>query len=227
MVLKTGANEIYEKLPTQLVTSLRCYDDMLIFSDLEQQIGPYHVYDALDNVTESVKRDNPEFDYYRTLREYQKNGQDVSTLKGGSAAWNLDKYKFLHMLEKTWRMRPNRKWYVFIEADTYLVRTNLLLWLERMDPSQSHYLGSPTFMGPDAFAHGGSGVILSGGAMEKFFAGQGDSDVAASYDEAMRDEQYGDLAFMKALKDKGVELSHRWPMLQAEKPVRRKSVGAA
>ena len=218
VIVKTGANEIYEKLPTQLLTSLRCYEDLLIFSDLEQRIGPHHVHDALDNVTESVKLDNPDFDYYRTLQEYQKNGQDLGTLKGGDAAWNLDRYKFLHMLEKTWRMRPDRDWYVFIEADTYMVRSNLLIWLARLDPSKPLYLGSPTFVGADAFAHGGSGIILSKGAMAKFFEGGPASGVAASYDETMKLSGLGDHALMKALRDKGVEFSHRWPMLQAEKP---------
>jgi hypothetical protein len=147
-------------------TALRCYKDLLFFSDLGQQLGPYTILDALDNVTQSVKTQNPEFDYYRTLREYQKNGQDIDTLRKtfGDAAWNLDIYKFLHMLEKTWKLRPNRKWYIYIEADTYLVQSNLRLWLQRLDPSQSLHLGSPTYVNGEAFSHGGSGFILSGAA---------------------------------------------------------------
>lgn len=219
LIVKTGANEIYDKLPTQLLTVLQCYEDVLVFSDLEQQIGPYHIYDALDNVTEAAKEHNPIFDYYRTLQEYKRYGQDVSLLRGttGNAAWDLDKYKFLHMLEKSWKMKPGRKWYVFVEADTYLVRTNLLLWLERLDPSELLYLGSPTYVNGEGFAHGGSGIILSGAAMSKFV--EGDPGVAARYDEAMKSEQFGDYMLMKALRDKGVDFSKRWPMLQAEKPV--------
>lgn len=218
VVVKTGANEIYEKLPTQLLTELECYTDLLIFSDLDQYIGPFHIHDALDNVTETAKLSNPDFDYYRTLQEYKRDGQDISTLRSstGDEAWNLDKYKFLHMLEKTWNMSPGRKWYVFIEADTYLVRSNLLLWLGRLDSSQPLYLGSPTYANNEAFAHGGSGVILSGAALSKF--AKGDPGVAARYDEAMKNEQFGDYMLMKALRDKGIEFSGRWPMLQAEKP---------
>jgi hypothetical protein len=218
VVVKTGANEVYDKLPTQLLTALHCYEETLIFSDLEQQIGPYHVYDALDNVRDTAKLHDPIFDYYRTLQEYQKYGQDISLLRetSGRAAWNLDKYKFLHMLEKSWKMKPGRKWYVFIEADTYLVRSNLLSWLERLDPSHLLYLGSPTSVNGDSFSHGGSGVILSGAAMSKF--AEGDEGVAARYDDAMKNEQFGDYVLTKALRDKGVEFSKRWPMLQAEKP---------
>ena len=224
VVVKTGANEIYEKLPTQLLTALRCYDDLLIFSDLDQRIGSHHVYDALDNITEATKLDNADFDYYHTLQEYQRFGQDVSPLKeeAGKAAWVLDKYKFLHILVKTWNMRPGRKWYIFIEADTYLVRSNLMLWLERLDSSQPLYLGSPTSirngvgLKHEPFAHGGSGIILSRGAMSRFV--EGDPGVAARYDEGTRHEGLGDFVLMKALHDKGIKFSKRWPMLQGEKP---------
>ena len=218
VIVKTGANEIYDKLPIQLLTMLQCYQDLLIFSDMEQRIGHYPVHDALDNFTEAIKLHNPDFDYYRTLQEYKRNRQDISTLRTdtGDAAWRLDKYKFLHMLEKTWKMRPFQKWYIFIEADTYLVRSNLLLWLERLDPSQPLYMGSPTYAGDGAFAHGGSGFVLSGAAMSKF--AEGDPGVASRYDELIENETFGDYILMKALRDKGVELSKRWPMLQAEKP---------
>lgn len=34
LVMKTGATEAYDKLPTQLLTSLQCMPDFLLFSDL-------------------------------------------------------------------------------------------------------------------------------------------------------------------------------------------------
>jgi len=218
VVVKTGANEIHDKLPTQLLTGLRCYKDILVFSDLEQHIGPFQVHDALKNVSNTIKAQSSDFDYYRQLQDYKKNDQDISSLrrKSGSAAWALDKYKFLHMLEETWKMQPHRKWYIFIEADTYLVRTNLLLWLQRRDPSQLIYYGSPTYVNGEGFAHGGSGVVLSGAALSKF--AENDQGVAARYDNMLQSEAFGDYVLMKALQDKGIAFSGRWPMLQAEKP---------
>lgn len=65
-------------------------------------------------------------------------------------------------------MQPYRKWYIFIEADTYLVRTNLLLWLQRQDPPQLIYYGSPTYVNDEGSAHGGGGVILSEAALSRF-----------------------------------------------------------
>ena len=218
IIVKTGANEIYDKVPTQILTALHCYEDLLFFSDLDQQLGPYSIHDALANVTESVKLNNPQFDYYRTLQQYYKDGQDIGALRAetGNAAWNLDKYKFLHMLEKTWKLRPNRKWYVYIEADTYLVQSNLRLWLDRLDASKPLYLGSPTYLNGEAFSHGGSGFILSGTSLSQF--ANGDEGVAARYDEMMQRESFGDFVLMRALKNKGIDFSAAWPMLQAEKP---------
>lgn len=159
IVVKTGANVIYDKLPIQLLTVLRCARDPLIFSDLAQTLGRHRVYDVLDNVTEEIKN-GPEFDYDRTLQDYQKHGQDVQTLRdiSSDAAWRLDRYKFIHMLKKTWTMRPDHDWYVFVEDDTYLVWTNLMLWLERLDSSEPLYLRSQAYFNNEAFAHGGSGI---------------------------------------------------------------------
>lgn len=40
VVMKTGATEAFEKMPTQLLTSLQCIPDFLLFSDLVRNIGP-------------------------------------------------------------------------------------------------------------------------------------------------------------------------------------------
>ena len=47
VVVKTGATEAYTKLPTQLLTSLRCVPNLLLVSDLEQDISGYHLHDVL------------------------------------------------------------------------------------------------------------------------------------------------------------------------------------
>lgn len=216
VVVKTGSNIIYDKLPTQLLTALRCCQDPLIFADSEQDIGPYHVYDVLANVNETVKATHPDFAYYRTIKDYLSSGRDIRLLRTSrQAAWDLDKYKFIHMLVETWERRPGHDWYVFVEADTYLFWGNLVQWLARMDPAKPLYLGSAATFQSEEFAHGGSGVILSREAMKRVL--DGDADLAARYDERMHDEIYGDYVLMKALKEKGVELSNKWPMMQGEK----------
>lgn len=117
VVIKTGANEIHEKLPTQLLTSLRCYSDILIFSDLEQYVGPFNVHDALKNVSNAIKAQSSDFDYYRQLQDYKKNDQDITNLRdeSGSAAWYLDKYSFSTCWRKHGRCNP-------IESGTSLLK---------------------------------------------------------------------------------------------------------
>jgi len=36
----------------------------------------------------------------------------------------------MHVLEKTWAMKPDMDWYVFIDADTYLLCMWIYLFLE-------------------------------------------------------------------------------------------------
>jgi hypothetical protein len=45
--VKTGATEAAAKIPTQMQTTLRCVENVFLFSDLEQDIGEYHLHDAL------------------------------------------------------------------------------------------------------------------------------------------------------------------------------------
>ncbi|RAO64925.1 uncharacterized protein BHQ10_000937 [Talaromyces amestolkiae] len=216
IIVKTGANVLYDKIPFQLLSAWRCAEDPLIFSDLATTLGSYQIYDVLDNITESIKN-GPDFDYYRKLQDYKKSGQDVRELRTeGEAGWKLDKYKFIPMLKKTWMMRPNHEWYVFLEGDTYAFWTNILLWLQQFDPNGLHYLGEQTYVNNEGFAHGGSGFIISRGAMARVL--DDDPDITIRYDQIAQNEYYGDYVLMKALKEKGVELGLYKPLLQGEPP---------
>lgn len=216
VTIKTGANLIYDKLPTQLLARLQCAADPLIFSDLAQTLGPYQVYDALADVTTDIKN-GPDFDYYRQLQEYQNSGQDLRALRDDRpAAWKLDRYKFIHILKKTWEMRPRHDWYIFLEDDTYFLWTNVMLWLQQLDPNESHYLGQQSYFKGESFAHGGSGIVISRAAMSQVL--DKDPDITSHYDELARTETYGDYVLMKALQEKGVNLTRSRPMLQGDRP---------
>ncbi|GIJ88320.1 hypothetical protein Asppvi_007240 [Aspergillus pseudoviridinutans] len=218
-VVKSGATEIYEKLPTQLLTTLGCARDFLIFSDLEEQIGHYHIIDALADFNETMKKTHADFELYRQQQEYQRGGLDITTLKNdGKAAWNLDKYKFLHMVEKTWVQRPNMDWYVFIESDTYIVWTNLLLWLRQFSPKKKLYMGSAAFVGDQGFGHGGSGYVISK-ALMKAFVGK-NAWTAGRYDDVFPTECCGDFVLGRALKQEhNAGIQNFWPQMNGEKPV--------
>jgi hypothetical protein len=216
VAIKTGANLIYDKLPMQLLARLQCADDPLIFSDLAQTLGPHQVYDALADVAPDIKN-GPDFDYYRQIQEYQNSGQDLRALRDARPpAWKLDRYKFIHMLKKTWEIRPGHDWYIFLEGDTYLLWTNVMMWLQQLDPNTPQYLGQQSYFKSEPFAHGGSGIVISQAAMSQVL--DNDPDIASRYDELAQKETYGDFVLMKALQEKGIDLTPYKPMLQGERP---------
>ncbi|KAL3497089.1 hypothetical protein BJX62DRAFT_2914 [Aspergillus germanicus] len=216
-VIKTGATEVYEKLPTQLLTTLGCVQDFLLFSDLDEQIGPYRLRDTLADFNETLKETLPDFELYRLQHEFRRTGQDMASLKG-EKAWKLDKYKFLHLVEKAWLERPGRDWYFFIETDTYVVWTNLILWLQRISPPKDPlYLGSIAYFRNDPFAHGGSGIVISGKLLEQFIGGE--PGLANKYDDAFQTNCCGDSVLANTIKKElDIEVKNMRPQINGEKP---------
>lgn len=219
VVMKTGSTEVFQKLPIHLVTTFRCTPHYLIFSDLPQSVADFPVYDAIDTVRTEYKDHHEDFELYRKLKKYQKDGRDTSKLKGDKG-WNLDKWKFLPMMHETYRMSPpDIEWFVFIEADTSLSWTNLLQWLGKMKPSDPLYMGAQNVVGSVEFAHGGSGFIISRAAVKKV------EDYRVKEGVEIYDERWeaitassccGDEVIARALKEVDVSLTPSWPRIQGE-----------
>jgi hypothetical protein len=207
LIMKTGASEAFDRLPTHLITILRCLPDFLLFSDLDQHIAGYHVRDSLETVLSTAKDDNHEFDLYRQQKacvvDQEMCAKNIDGLQG--AGWNLDKYKNIHIAEKSHRLRPGYEWYFFVDADTYVSWPNLIQVLRKLDPTKPRFLGSPTMIQGNLFAHGGSGYAISSAAMMEF-AGQ-HPGIANKYDARVRDVCCGDYMFATALKETiGIEM---------------------
>jgi hypothetical protein len=185
--IKTGATEPKKKLSAILDTSLSCAKDVMIFSDLNQTFNGIEIHDVLSRFTPEAMVGNQDFNIYRDQLELQaQNREDeIETLfaqrpayvfhwhtLGHSAAWALDKYKFIHMLEMAYELQPGRDWYLFVEPDTYLSWPNLIRWLRTLDPTKKLYLGNAIQKSderdPLYFAHGGSGFVISGPALKEF-----------------------------------------------------------
>ncbi|KAK2591474.1 hypothetical protein QQS21_010820 [Conoideocrella luteorostrata] len=217
-VMKTGASEAYSKIPTQLMTNLKCLPDFLVFSDMAQKIGGYTIHDSLDTVLNEVKQTNKDFDLYHRQKkcpiDQEQCNKNHDTAKQG---WDLDKYKNIHMAEKAYHMRPDYDWYLFIDADTYVAFPNLVEWLKELDPNKPHYIGSVAYLGSLPFGHGGSGYLVSKAAMHAMFYGK--TGVANKYDEPVQHVCCGDAMWSQALKDEtGIEVVNAWPVINGEKP---------
>jgi hypothetical protein len=196
IAVKTGATEAMARIPMLLVTFLSCAkDDVLFFSDMEHDIGGVHVHDALVDVVDEAKKVNDDFDLYELQKKLTEYGKDISSLPKAEAAWALDKYKNIHIAQKAWELRPNRAWYFFIDADTYIVWPSFFDWLKRLDPTKDLYLGRRI----DQFAHGGSGNLISHKAMRRL-VGEDARQIASDFDISASTTCCGDAELARALR---------------------------
>jgi hypothetical protein len=222
ITVNTEATEILERVPTLLRSSLLCVPNVYIYSDLAHKLGDRQVFDALDTVPSEVMNGNTDFDLYRKQLELKDPVRVAEFLKGmkdprnsdTAAAWTLDKYKKLHILEKAWDLNPNMDWYLHVDADTYVIWSTLVAWLAKLDPTKESYLGSLSFINNLPFGHGGSGMLLSGAAMRSFVVHH--NGTAARWDYKMQNECCADWVLAQILTEYGMSLMNSWPTIQGE-----------
>lgn len=217
IVLKIGAGETATKLPAYTERLDHCGPDLLIFSDRKDQQSGYEIVDALANLRPEYRNGNPDFDIYDRI-------QDMNMTEGKShEGWRLDKYKFLPMMEWTAYMRPNSQWFVFVELDTYVNYDNMHRFLTTFNPRKAYYFGSPVWP-KIPFAHGGSGYVLSRGALEKMMTlgrrFREDQQLPGTHFFGQDIERFccGDEVLAHVLKQCGISLRGYWPMFNGEKP---------
>lgn len=90
VVIRTGGSEPQSRLRSQLSTILSRIPqrNVLIMSDMEEEIGSYRVHDVYADLSEQERANYPEFALYDMQLEYQKQGKDTRELQGG---WTLGK----------------------------------------------------------------------------------------------------------------------------------------
>ncbi|KAI5860369.1 glycosyltransferase family 31 protein [Durotheca rogersii] len=205
IVVRTRAASSRAQIPSQLLTVLRCVPDFLIFSDREEDVAGFRVRDSLDTVAPAVKDGNPDFDVYRRQQDCRA-GQPDCDPGGSSEARRLDRYKHVHVAEKTYQLRPGYRWYLFVDADTYVLWRNLVAWLRGVgsDTGEHHYVGSVSVVDGFAFARGGSGYLLSQAALRGLVENR--TGVGAQYDALARRSRRGDYVL------------GAWPALSGESP---------
>jgi hypothetical protein len=222
IILRSGSTELNDRLAIHLSTSVRCFPNYLIFSDLEENYGEEHILDALADVDPGIVKENPDFELYRRLQKGGRISLTPSELAGppdtfaslsgktDNPGWKLDKWKFLPMVNKTLHERPNMKWYVFVEADTFLLWSALQRYLDLLDP------GSPTFVGGVMFAHGGSGFVVSQPALRMVVNHY--ATHKAEIEKFTDSHWAGDCVLGKAFTDSGIPLTNAWPAMQGDYP---------
>ncbi|SMR45876.1 unnamed protein product [Zymoseptoria tritici ST99CH_1E4] len=184
---------------------------------MEESIGSHRVHDVYADVTEQERAAYPEFALYDAQRELQRRGDDTRPMSGG---WDLAKYMNLAMLRKIRAMISDKKWFVFIDTDTFIDWNNLFTLLEHLNPEKRMYLGSPVWLPGLQFAHGGSAYALSSGALDALdFAAQSPQEpLYSQFGFNTTELCCGDEALARVLKRKGVSLKGYWPMFNGETP---------
>ncbi|KAK3068377.1 hypothetical protein LTR53_014110 [Teratosphaeriaceae sp. CCFEE 6253] len=208
--MKTGATELFAKLPEQMLTTLRCVPNYMVFSDIAQEMGDYHIYSSLEDVSDSYKYSHRDFNFYRRLLDLAAKGQDLSLLQitkqAEGSAWDLDKWKFVPITHKVYKEQPDVKWYIFLEADSYMAWSNVLELLALYDPEEPWYLGATHFYGETAFAHGGMGYFISNGAMKQLDKIYDHSHVA-KWEQRISESCCGDVELAAVLQEAGVNIT--------------------
>ncbi|TPX52238.1 hypothetical protein SeMB42_g01575 [Synchytrium endobioticum] len=115
----------------------------------------------------------------KTLHRRSKPNEGIVP-NSESQGWKLDAHKNLPGFRHLFESHPDALWYFMIDDDTYIFIDNLVRLLKPYNPYDSHYFGAHNlFVGCDgvkafgegpAFAHGGSGIVLSRGAMLKLMS---------------------------------------------------------
>lgn len=216
LIFKTGASTIWRRMPLHLSTTLsnNRVPHYVIYSDLPDQLSPgIHAIDALENATSIIRQHDPDAyasylelqspDHINTYREHGRlPGDEPPDQKAGNTpGWLLDKYKFLPMLAHARRTFPGKKWYVYIEDDTYLFLPSLLSWLSTQSyNSTPTYFGAYSGEGSETFAQGGSGLVFSQSLMETVFGGEKIADLK-EYGNYTSTACCGDVALGKVLRD--------------------------
>lgn len=174
-MVKTGASVLWHRLPIHLLTSLTKTPKFGLYSDSPGSVAGYEVVDALANLTEETKND-PTFTMYRYQKVlHDEHGVSDSGHVAFNDGWNLDRYKNIPMLAHAYAASPQSDWFVFMDADSYMLMDNLMDLLDSMNPEQPIYYGARNVINGQKsngekyefpFAHGGSGVIISRNALE-------------------------------------------------------------
>ncbi|KAJ5398067.1 hypothetical protein N7509_006180 [Penicillium cosmopolitanum] len=222
VVLKTGITEAQDKVPVHIRTTLRCIPHKLIVSDYEEDIAGLRTRDVFQNASDSVLA-KTDFAIYLRAKAQGRAGllqQDHTKVANGPSGmmdnpgWKLDKWKFLPMVQEARAYRPDAKWYVFLEADTYPIWPNLLSWLANFDSQKEMYIGNQMQIGDNLFAHGGSGFVLSNAAIHSV------ADLVTQYPEQWEKitskEWAGDCVLGMALATVKIGLTWSWPHVTTE-----------
>ncbi|KAL2131044.1 hypothetical protein VTI74DRAFT_5607 [Chaetomium olivicolor] len=216
VILKTGYGT-RERVPAWVdsLSSGNEFEDILIIADAELKPIEYRgqqlrVHNAVEDSLRHLKahKSHPRVAKYFQLAEaIRKHDEALALQHCRSFGWELDAMKFISGLELAYKNYPDKKWYLLVDDDTFIVQPSLKPLLEHLNPRQPQYLGNAVGDFKARFAHGGSAIILSQAAMEALFSRP---KVLSSFYVNSLEETWGDRLLAKALLKLGIYLDETY-----------------
>lgn len=209
LMVKTGATVLWKRLPVHFGTTFRKVPYFQVYSDMAEEVMGHTVVDCLVNSSEILKSSD-EFGLWRLQQQALEEDtgihpQDDPAVTASQMGWDLDKYKNLPMLAHAYKLRPQAKWFVFMDADSYILWDSMVSWLSSLNHQHVLYMGSAVGLPPARFAHGGSGVVISQGAMQQSFGAY--PNFALDYEEQTQHDCCGDHMIARAFHDLDIHIS--------------------
>ncbi|KAI8817372.1 uncharacterized protein EV422DRAFT_500154 [Fimicolochytrium jonesii] len=213
--LKSGVDVVHERSLIQLMSFLQPIRNLMLIGDGVVEVGDLEMVDV---VTDLYEKDEAKKLEKRNLakpkahkeRKVSHKASDSVQVDESSQGWKSDSHKNLPGFRELWNRFPDADWYVMLDDDTYVFFDNLADRLSIYDPEHKHYFGAKTqFVGCDNiwqwgqgpyFAHGGSGIVLSRGALRELVEGV---DVCI---ERYKTCWAGDVRTALCLRDQGILL---------------------
>lgn len=183
VALKTGKDVALTRTPIQILTYLSKLKNMIIIGEAphvfvgnHEMVDVYtHLYDNLTE-TKTSKRHVRDSLQKRT----STNSKSESKPDENSLGWKSDAHKNLPGFRELYARFPEAEWFLMLDDDTFVFFDNLKELLSAYNPDEPHYMGSNNmFVGCDGvskwgqgpgFAHGGSGIVVSRGALKKMLS---------------------------------------------------------
>ncbi|KAK9464543.1 hypothetical protein V1512DRAFT_293294 [Lipomyces arxii] len=206
LMIKTGATVLWDRFPIHLSTTLPQVPYFALYSDSPDKIAGIPVIDILSHTSADLQASD-ELKMYRRQAALVNEHANIELYDPKAeihGAWDLDRFKNMPMIAHAYKTRPDAEWYIFMDADSYILWPNMMRWLRTLNSSDMLYMGSVAYLGNEPFAHGGSGVIMSGGLVRKTFGAE--PDLQFQYEEFTKSHCCGDHVVAHAFLDRDIHV---------------------
>ncbi|KAJ3244571.1 hypothetical protein HDU78_010781 [Chytriomyces hyalinus] len=185
IAIKTGPEVAFDRIPIQILTFMhRVQNHILIGSNGAFTLGRgMQVHDVVTGsyagsglASGGNVSDADAAILERAIQPPILDTKDTVVPDTKSLGWKNDANKNVPGFKKLFETYPDAHWYMMIDDDTYIFLDNLMEHLSTVDHETPIYAGrANAFIGCDnvqhhgdgpAFAHGGSGIVISNAAMK-------------------------------------------------------------